>query len=205
MRYTHPLVVLTLVVSSGCVAAHDAAPVVAAQKRAASALARHNAQTHAALVASTEALIEVRRAALTTRLEARALLLLYGEDPEPAIGGLSGGAAAEWLRRFESTGDRTELVAELPELEALEESASLTRAALASHEANAAALFADLIASTQLLEAYTNAAAAASAGEPRELLAELYRQELRGRLDGDEHRAAGDRIVALLLGVEGEQ
>lgn len=205
MRYTHPIVALALVVSSGCVGAHEAAPIVALQQEAVSALARHSVQTHTALVATTDALLEVRRAALATRLEARALTLLYGSAPEPEIGGLSGHDARRWLDRFAAGEDRGALITELPVSAALERDSAGARAALDERAEHAAALFADLVASTALIESYTDAEAAAAAGEPRALLAEIYSQELRRHVEGDERRAAADRIVALLLGTGGAQ
>ncbi len=205
MRTPHTILMLTLVAGAGCVAAKDASSVVSFQREAAVALAARSAQDHAALVASSEALLGVRRAALAGRLQARALVLMYEQAEAPMIGGLSGAEAEAWLARYRAGNDGRALVEELPEWETFEQDAAAAMEALAQRGAGTAALFGDLLASSELLGAYTDESGELGGLSPRELLAELYSQELRGRLGDAEKQAAADRIAALLLGEGAEQ
>ncbi len=202
MTTTRRFALFSLLLAPGCVAANDAAPVVALQAEAASALAAHSAQDHAALSAATAALLDVRRAALRARLEARALGLLYDEPPDPTIGGLSGDAAHAWLTAYTHADDPRLAIESLPAWDDFERDAEAITAALDARGAHAAALFADLLASTALLGAYADESAALGELNPRDVLAEIYTQELRNHIDDPQQQAAADRLAALLLGQE---
>jgi len=199
MRNTHRIVLVSLALAAGCASAHDAAPVVALQKEAAAALASRCAQDHAALRASIAAILDVRRAALRTRLEARALRLRYSNEANPTIGGLSGDEARAWLDEHAAASEADALINRLPALASYDEDAQLALDALDRRAADTAALFADLLASTTLMESYTSEAETYEAAEPRRVLAELYTQALRERIDDPDKQAAADRIADLLL------
>lgn len=202
MTTSRRIVLLSLGILPGCVAANDAAPVVALQAEAIAAIATHSAEDHAALAAATTALLRVRRAALATRLEACALGLLYDEPPDPTIGGLAGDEARRWLDVYTNADDPRREIVSLPAWDEFEHDAEAITAALDARGAHAAALFADLLVSTALLGAYADESAALGELSPRDVLAEIYTQELRNHIDDPQQQAAADRLAALLLGTE---
>jgi len=179
-------------VLAGCVPASRTAPVIEAQREAAVALADASARDLAALRAVTAAVFEMRRAALVARLET------------DALGRVHGGETGPWLDRFAAVIDdppaRRALVEQREEITAFDGAAAEAMASLESRGAERAALFADLLASTDLLGVYADAAGAAGALSPREVVVELYAQGLREEIEDPEKRAAADRIVALILG-----
>lgn len=201
------ILLLTALLTAGCVPAKDTAPIIALQRDAAIALAQHAAQDQAALTAATTALIDIHRTASSARLEARALTLLFRSAQSPTIGGLTGQPASDWLKRYESAANQAQrqaIITELPDQQRFNQDAEAVLEAVTYRGARAAALFADLLDSTALLEAYADQEATLASIGAREILAELYAQELRERFDDPEKQAAADRIAALILGAKPE-
>jgi len=177
---------------AGCVPASRTGPVVAAQRGAVVALADASAHDLAALRAVTGAVFEMRRAALVARLETGALGRVFDGETGP------------WLDRFAAAIDdaaaRRALVEEREEVAAFDDAAAGALASLEARGAERAAIFADLLASTELLGVYAEAEGVAGALSAREVVAELYAQGLRGEIEDPEKRAAADRIVEMILG-----
>lgn len=185
---------------TGCSPAREAGPVIEVQRDAAEALARRSVRDAVALRGATEALLEVRRAAVIARLETAALEASFANEPFP-IDGWSDAESAEWLDRFEAVIDdgpaRRDVVRDLPPVTEFAESAAALLIALEGRSAETATLFADLLASNAVAQAAVTGEAAGP--NPLEILRELYEQELRDRIDGTEKREAVDRILALIM------
>ena len=160
MRRTVLMVMATCGVLAGCVPASRTAPVVAAQREAVAALADASARDLAALRALTAAVFEMRRAAIVARLETDALRRAHGGEVGP------------WLDRFAEAIDdppaRRALVGEREEVAAFDAAAAGAMASLEARGAERAALFADLLASTDLLGVYADAEGAADGLGARE-------------------------------------
>jgi hypothetical protein len=190
---------------AGCSPAREAGPVIEVQREAAETLARRSVRDAIALRGATEALLDVRRAALIARLETAALEASFAGEPVE-IDGWSDARAAQWLERFSAAIDdgpvRRDLVQSLPPVAAFDDDAAALLEALDDRNAQTAALLADLLASTAVVDA-------AVTGEtnglsPIDLLREVYEQELRDRIDDPDKREAVDRIVSRLLGAPTE-
>ena len=183
--------------SAGCVPAQETAPVIESQRLAATALAFRSTQDAHALEAATRALLTVRRAALVTDLDQRALVALHTRAVP---------AEDDWLERFANLIDhpdaRRRLVETHAEILEFDQAAEDLIASLRQRAADSAIISADLLRSVGVLAAYADADAAPAAGE---VLRELYTSEIRETLKDPDRRAAADRLIAGLLGHGDEQ